>query len=441
MKFDLVVCGAGPAGAAAAITAARNGLKVCLVERDGGAGGMATSALVNPWMGHWFWDPAKKQWLSLGGGFFSEIVRGMREMNAVGAALNSAAFDEERLKCLYDRLLREAGVEVLFHALVTGVRRRGRRLERVVVDGKGGRREISAAYFIDATGDGDVADFAGCTASVGRPQDGLSQAMTLSFRLANVDKAPLLATGDLAKARALVDSYFQDARANGTLDYPYRDFIHFYDYPRPGVLHFNMTRINQVSGLSLEDLTRAEMEGRRQAALISDWLIRSVPYFRDAYLMKLAAHVGVRETRHVEGRYVMTHADVAAGRKFPDGIARSAYIIDIHSPVGSGFDHEVKGTKGEAKQSYAPPAGDYYEVPFRSLVPLAVDNLLVACRALSASHEASAAVRVMATMMAVGEAAGLAAGLACAKKTVFPELDGEAVRARLPYLDHAPQEF
>ena len=441
MKYDLVVCGAGPAGAAAAITAARNGLKVCLVERDGCAGGMATSALVNPWMGHWFWSPEKKQWLSLGGGFFNEIVREMRAVHAVGAALNSAAFDEEQLKCVYDRLLRDAGVEVLYHALVTGVRRKGRTLDRIVVEGKGGRQEITGTSFIDATGDGDLADLAGCEAAVGRPQDGLTQAMTLSFRLANVNKAPLLATGDLAKARALVDTYFQAARANGSLDYPHRDFIHFYDYPRPGVLHFNMTRINQVSGLSLRDLTKAEIEGRRQAALISDWLIRTVPYFKDAYLAKLAAHVGVRETRHVQGQYFMTHEDVASGRKFPDGIARSAYIIDIHSPVGSGFDHEVKGTKGEAKQSYAPPVGDYYEVPFRSLVPLAVDNLLVACRALSASHAASAAVRVMATMMAVGEAAGLAAALIRTKKTTFPELDGEEIRARLPYLDREPEEF
>jgi len=438
MKYDVVVCGAGPSGTSAAIAAARGGLKVCLIEQYGFAGGMATTALVNPWMGQWFWNPEQKQMQSLTGGFFKELVQAMKVRGAVGTPLTPAAFDEEQLKCVYDQLLLHAGVDVLYHSLLVGARRRGSSVDCVVVHCKEGRKEICGSFFIDATGDGDLAAQAGCEFTVGRPQDGLSQAMTLSFRLANVDKGPLLASGSLVKAREIVDAYFQEARRTGSLDYPYRDFVHFYDYPRPGVLHFNMTRINQLSGLSSRDLSLAEVEGRRQASVLSDWLIRTVPHFKDAYLMKLASHVGVRETRHVRGQYLMTHEDVSAGRKFPDGIARSAYIIDIHSPVGSGFDHEIQGTKGEAKKSYAPPEGDYYEIPFRSLVPLSVDNLLVVCRALSASHEASAAVRVMATMTAVGEAAGLAAVYAKQTKSPFPGIDGVKIRRQLEYLDLPP---
>jgi len=135
----------------------------------------------------------------------------------------------------------------------------------------------------------------------------------------------------------------------------------------------------------------------------------------------------------------MSHEDIAAGRKFKDGIARSCYFIDIHSPTGSGFDHEKTGTRGDHKESYAPPKGDWYEVPFRSLAaPRGVANLLVPCRALGATHEGSAAIRVMATMTATGEAAGLAAAEALRRGCGPAEIDGATLRAKLGYLDQGP---
>src|SRR5690606_34036523 len=121
---------------------------------------------------------------------------------------------------------------------------------------------------------------------------------------------------------ALIEPYFQEALKSGQLHYPYRPFIHFYDYPRPGILHFNMTRINQVSGLSAEDLTKAEIEGRRQAFVISDWLVKHVPYFKNAFLEKVACQVGVRETRHIVGQYRIEKRDILAAKKFEDGITR-----------------------------------------------------------------------------------------------------------------------
>jgi hypothetical protein len=303
---------------------------------------------------------------------------------------------------------------------------------------KEGKFTIEGKVFVDATGDGDIAAFAGCSFSVGRPTDGRTQAMTTNFRIAGVSEECFKdATGHKA-ARMLVEPYFQKAREDGSLVFPYRDFVHFYGYPRAGVLHFNMTRINPVNGLLWKDLTHAEVEGRRQAFLLADWLAREVPFFRQSYLEKVATHVGVRETRHIKGHYTVSHEDIASGRKFADGIARSCYFIDIHSPVGSGFDHEIQGTRGAASASYAPPSGDWYEVPYRSIVPAEADNILVPCRALSATHEGAAAIRVMATMTAIGEAAGLAAAEAISSNCKVCDIDGAQLRTKLGYMDSAP---
>jgi hypothetical protein len=434
----IVVCGAGPSGIAAAVAAARAGATVTLIERYGFPGGMACAALVNPFAGHAYRNPETGRFGSLIGGLFKETAGELARLGAYGSVLSPSAFDEERLKVVYDRMLAEAGVEVRFHALVTGARVRAGRIEGVDIQAKEGIRRVDGDVFIDATGDGDLAAAAGCPFSVGRPSDGLTQAMTMSFRMAGVDKREMRKAANLRDARGLVEPYFQDARAKGRLDYPSRDWVQFYDYPRPGVLHFNMTRINPASGLRSEDLSRAEIEGRRQAFLLADWLVREVPYFRGAWLEKVACHVGVRETRHVDGAYAIGREDVTAGRKFPDGIARSCYFIDIHSPTGSGFEHEKAGTRGEHKESYAPPKGDWYEIPYRSLLPKGAENLLVPCRALSATHEGAAAVRVMATMTAMGEAAGLAAAEAVRRRCAPAELDGRALRARLRYLDEGP---
>jgi len=437
-SFDVIVCGGGPSGVAAALAAARRGARTLLLERYGFCGGMATAALVNPWAGHEYTDPATRRKGSLIGGIFREVCLALRARGGYGSALSASAFDEELLKHVYDQLLVAAGVTVRYHTYLQAVRMDGGRVAAVEMLSKGGREVFAAPVFVDCSGDGDVAALAGLPFSVGRPADGLTQAMTVSFRMANVDKEAMLATGVLRDARGLVEPYFQAALASGELHYPYRNFVHFYDYPRPGVLHFNMTRINRVSGLSATDLTAAEIEGRRQAYVLGEWLMKAVPYFRHAYVEKVACQVGVRETRHIHGRYTLTQADITAGRRFPDGVVRSCYFIDIHNPVGSQDVHQKAGTRGAPRADFSPPPGDFYEVPFRCVVTPDCPNLLVACRALSATHEASAAVRVMATMHGLGEAAGIAAAEAVQRDIVVAEIPGEWVRTQIPYLSAGP---
>lgn len=441
-RFDVIVCGGGPSGVAAALAAARGGSRTLLIERYGFCGGMATAALVNPFSGHAYFDqlaPEGKR-ASLIGGIFKEIALELQKGGGFGSTLMDAAFDEELLKRIYDAALVEAGVTLQYHTQLAGVKKKGARLTGIETISKGGKAEYFADTFIDCSGDGDLAAAAGCPFSVGRPSDGLTQAMTMSFRMANVDKKAMLASGGMRPARALVEPYFQRALASGELHYPYRNFIHFYDYPRAGVLHFNMTRINSVSGLSAGDLTKAEIEGRRQVYVIGDWLIKNVPYFREAFVVKIACQVGVRETRHIDGLYTMTMEDIVQARKFSDGITRSRYFIDIHNPTGAKDPHQAPQGKGKVLTNFGPPPGDYYEVPFRSMLNTACPNVIVACRALSASHEAAAAVRVMATMHGLGEAAGIAAAEAVRRGCDIVEIPGEWVRKQIGYM-HEPPDY
>jgi hypothetical protein len=441
--FDLIVCGGGPSGVAAALAASRRGARTLLVERYGFCGGMATAALVNPWAGHEYRDPTTGRRGSLIGGIFDEVVQELHRRGGFGSTLSPSAFDEELLKSVYDTVLLAAGVTVRYHSFLSAVEKTGTRISGLRLLSKGGEERFTASNFIDCSGDADLTARAGCAFSVGRAEDGLTQAMTVSFRMANVDKTEMIAAGTMRKARALVEPYFQRALATGELHYPYRNFVHFYDYPRPGVLHFNMTRINRVSGLSAGDLSLAEMEGRRQAYLIGEWLMRAVPCFRNAYIEKMATQVGVRETRHIHGAYTMTMNDIVNARKFPDGVTRSCYFIDIHNPTGAQDLHQQVNGRGAVKANFGPPPGDWYEVPFRSLISPECPNLAVACRALAATHEAAAAVRVMATMHGIGEAAGIAAAEAVRRATDVTAIPGDWVRSQIGYMhegpDHGPR--
>jgi hypothetical protein len=288
---------------------------------------------------------------------------------------------------------------------------------------------------IDSTGDADLAAACGVPCGVGRDEDGLCQPCSTMFNVGGIDKTALLADG-LPEARRRVNGRFRDARDAGRLDFPFKPNVAFYEYPRPGVLHFNATRMQGVPALTSEELTRVETEGRRQTDVLVRWLTREVPEFRHAFLESVAAHVGVRETRRVRGRYRMTREDVIEGARFEDGIARSRYFIDIHAPSGPVDPHAAP--EGGARAEFTPKR--YYEIPFRCLQPEGVENLLVACRAISTTFEAHAATRVMATMHAVGEAAGRAAGIARERGTELVEVPGAEVRRRVGYLDD-PLDF
>jgi hypothetical protein len=290
------------------------------------------------------------------------------------------------------------------------------RIERAVVVNKAGLSTIEAAVFVDATGDGDLAAFAGAPIEFGREQDNLCQPMTLTFRMAGVDlsKAPV-PRNELGR---FVTKLYLEAKEANRIDCPREDILLFFTH-QPGIIHFNTTRVIAKDATDPKQLTEAEIEGRRQVWEIADFLRKEVPGFENSYLLMTAIQIGVRESRRVMGEHLLTADELMSATKFPDAIARGNYDIDIHNPSGSGTLIQRL------------PRGEWYTIPYRSLVPKVVDNLLIAGRSISATHEAHSAIRVMPIVYAIGHAAGVAAGLSVKTKQIARHLDPDAVRAEL----------
>lgn len=402
---QVLVAGGGPAGLAAAVAAARRGAEALLIERYGFLGGMATAGLVNPFMP---WHVGDQPLVA---GIFQETLDRMKAIGGYGSERQPTAFDPETLKLVADELCRDAGVEVRLHTLISGAGRDGDRVSGLRTASKSGPEQWVAELYIDCTGDADIAFWVGVPCEHGREEDQLAQPMTLNFRMAGVDMREV-------PPREEINRRFEQAKMADRLHQP-RENVLFFHTLQPDVVHFNTTRVVGLSGADARDLTAGEVEARRQAHELAGWLRESVPGFERAYLQQCAAQIGVRETRRIRGDYVLTGDDVVQARKFPDGIARSNYPIDIHNPAGAGtVIREL-------------PAGDWYEIPYRCLLPVGVENLLVAGRSVSATHEGQSSLRVMPQCFAMGEAAGTAAAL-CLQRGLTPrQLPPEDLRAAL----------
>ena len=321
-RRDVVVVGGGPGGVCAAVGAAKQGVSVLLVERYGFLGGMATAGLVNPFMGY------RVDGHKLTSAVFNELLERLERAGALAAG--GHIFDDEALKIVLDEMMADHGVDVLLHSTFTGLEMDGQRIARVQTMGKSGRIDLTAAIYVDATGDGDVAAQAGAPVEVGRSQDGLCQPMTLCFRIGGVSGEP--AVSELRQE--LTEIYLQ-AKERGEIDNP-RENVLIFGTMVPHIFHFNTTRVLQRDATDTLDMTAAEIEGRRQVAELLDLFRKHSPRFQNAYLVKMAAQIGVRESRRVMGDYVLTVDDVLEAVKFEDGVARSRYPVDIHSPTGEG---------------------------------------------------------------------------------------------------------
>jgi len=409
-SYDVVVIGGGPGGCAAAAGAAAEGADVLLVEAAGCLGGMATSGLVNPFM------PYTLEGRSLANPFFNELIDRLEAAGALDETRK--VFDDEMMKYVLDRMMAERGVDVLLHARYVSSGMEAGRIRTVTIAAKEGLVRVGGKVFVDSSGDGDLAAFSGARVETGREEDGLCQPMTLCFRIGGIDVTDPLWTGSIRGIREKLTEVFLEAKAAGRITCPREDVLVFKTLV-PGVLHFNTTRVVGKSGLVSRDLTEAEVEGRRQAVELYRLFKERVPAFRNSFLLKTAASIGVRETRRVMGSYVLGEEDVVNARKHPDGVARSNYPIDIHNPTGEGTVLK------------AVPSGDYYEIPYRCLVPEGVDNLLVGSRCVSATHAGHSSLRVMPVVASLGEAAGRAAAWSAARGIPPAAIDTAALREKL----------
>jgi len=413
-RYDLIVAGGGLSGVAAAVAAARAGRSVLLIERYGFLGGMATAGLVNPfmpytlWKGSWDYD-----WRTvINKGIFGLILS---DLDALGGLVSDRqTFNEEALKLALDRMVKRSGVELSLHTYISGAQREGETLRRVSAVTKSGTRELAADYFIDASGDGDLAALAGCRFEVGRSGDAFCQPMTLCFRIGGIDFSRF----DPNRDRDAVIEKYRAAKARSAFRNP-RDDVEMYAHVGQGVLHFNSTRVVKLSAIDAEDLTEAELEGREQAWELFRFLKDEVGGFEGSYMLQTAPQIGVRESRRIAGEYVLSEGDMLSARKFPDSVARGSYPVDIHNPSGAGT------TLKEI------PYGDYYTIPYRATVPLGIGNLGIAGRCISATHEAHSAHRIMPICCNVGEAVGTAAAIASERREKMAEVDIEQLHARL----------
>lgn len=433
--YDIVVVGGGPAGINAAIAAGRKNKNVLLIERHGFLGGMSTIASVYPWMT--FHTEDGKQVIK---GIAEEIVQRLKDLGAspghlrdtCGFVYSVTPYDPEVYKVLAVEMLVEAGVELLVHSFVDHVNVENGRIQSLEISSKSGRQTISADMFIDTSGDADVAFLSGATTLKGRDEDQKTQPLTMKFRMRGVDlekvkeqmiqnpenffpKTPFSELQDIPLT-AVQGFYKEWKEANVPIN---RDQVLFFAGPAQDEVLVNMTRVQDLDATKIEDLTQAEFEGRKQVLMVADFLKKWIPGFEKASISSTGTQIGVRESRRIKGNYILTKEDVIAGRKFDDVIAKSGYPIDIHAPSGNGM--QIAWVEGDGS----------FDIPYGCLVPEGVDNLLVAGRCMSASHEALATTRLTPSAMATGQAAGTAAALALTTHTTPANINVKELQNQL----------
>ena len=412
-EVDVVVLGGGPGGLGSAIMAARAGAKVLLVERYGSLGGMASIGEVQPFM------PNHLVGECLDRPVFFEWVHQARSYRATGEGLELQSPDlengedrginKEAVALAAEDLCQQAGVEILYHHQMADVVMQGRKIETLILLSKSGYVAVKASCFVDSTGDADLAAKAGCAFELG-DKNGNTQPMTLCFKLCNVEKEKLLGWGE-------VDKLYKEAAKNGEVCGVKGPG--WFGWIDDNTIHLNMTRIIHRDATDGISFSEAQKEGYQQVRELLEFHRKHLPGCENAILHSMGAQIGVRESRRVTGLAKIEKNVFQEAQKFPDGIARVRYMIDIHNPDGLGTNAAHMADD------------DWYEIPYGCLVPQDCDNLLIGCRAISADHVMHSSFRIMPPICSIGQAAGLAAAQSASTGTLPAEIDGVALRETL----------
>ena len=423
--WDVIVVGGGPSGCTAAIAAAREGARTLLIEAMGCLGGMATSGLVTCWGP--FWDGER----IIFGGLAEKILNISKAGTPFIPAeqLDWVHLDPEYMKRAFDELLLSAGVTLLFQTRLTAVEKNATdSVDALLVSNKAGLTAYRAKIYVDATGDGDLAAWAGASFEMG-DADGDTQPISHCFTLSNVDDyaraysprvsgvgegSPTIAMMKSGRYPAVRDAHLCGPAQNG-----------------PGTYSFNAGHMWLKNSLDPWELSQALVEGRRIAAQLRDGLAEFSPaIFGNAFLANTAALPGIRETRRILGDYLLTLEDYLQRRSFSDEIGRNSYPIDIH-PTQDEIDAHAAGALSVMHrfENYAP--GESHGIPYRCLTPRELRNVLVAGRCISSDRYLQGTLRTMPCSMVTGEAAGLAAALAASAESDVHAVDTNDLRSRL----------
>ena len=423
---DVLVVGGGAAGVAAAVTAARQGLRVILLERYGFCGGGAVAGLSGTICGMYeASDNANAPPNQIVHGFLDEFANRMSERGGLTPPVRygktfTRVHDPLIWRETADAMLRDAGVQVLLHTTVTAALvEGGEKIDGILAYTKQGPLSVRAKVTIDASGDADVVAMAGFPTFMG--QDGRVQNPTMIFRLGGVDTQRFLAShgADSIMGREVTDLIL---RLHNSHEYRLpRAMIFLFPTPRPNELLCNCTRIlggdgRELNPLLISDLTEAEIEGRLQVREYARFLKDHIAGCEQSFVNDTGVQVGVRQTRQLRGRTTLRNEDVTRGAKFADGIARSPWPIELHS--------------GD-KPRLVWLTNDYYEIPLDCFVPERGEGLLAAGRCLSAEHEAMASARVTAQCFSYGHAVGHAAAIAVKERISPRSVSAIEVRERL----------
>lgn len=431
-EYDVVACGSGFAGFAAACAASRAGAKTILVERDGCLGGTGTKAMVNHILGARMFDGDKIY--TCIGGLFAELEKrllasgGAVDVHTVDRDLPTqgwypllgagVVFDPEIMKLTLEQMAEEYGVNILYMTDIVDVIRDGKRLSGIVVHNKSGLSIIGGKYFVDATGDADICRMAGCAVKKGDEEGGMAAA-SLEMHVENVDAESL--TEYMKKTRDLrFRKLIAPLKESGEWDFPYEIFISV-QMTRPDVFMVNTIRQVGVDGTDAGSVSRAIIDGRKENFKLLKIMRAHFPGFANAKIRQIGQTVGIRETFRLCGEYVLTVNDLITAKDFEDGIALSAYHWDMPNP-------KKPGDQPFANVSCLSP---YTQIPYRSLIPRELENLIVAGRCISAEREVLGPVRVMAPCIAMGEAAGIAAADMLTDGRSFRDADIDRIRAEI----------
>jgi hypothetical protein len=417
----VVVLGGGPAGIAAAVAAARAGRSTLLVERYGFLGGMGTAAGVTNFCGlhatvqgeirqvvHGVADDLLGRIAGLGG---------LNEPHSLfGGRIAAQAYDNAAYKLAADDLVVSSGVSLLFHAIGVGaLKRSASEIDCLLLETKSGRRAVRGKVFIDCSGDGDLAAWTGAPYELGDGAGGMLYPSTM-FRINGVD--PERAAGAWEKIPALMEEARQRGRRfprKGAIVRPQKNPVEW----RANVTQIANADGSAVDGTDAEQLSRGEVEGRRQVLDVFGFLREAAPGFEGAYIFEIAPQIGIRETRRVRGEYSLSEDDVLSCASFDDSIGVNGWPVEAHVPGDVIFRFAEAGSRG------------YNHLPFRMLLPLAVDNLLVAGRCASMTHGGQSAARVSGACFAMGQAAGSAADLAIRSGRRCRDIDPRELQNRL----------